>query len=35
MAYRCKETFDSSIKKTVEWYLNNDHWWRKLLVDKT
>ncbi|ELP5903000.1 dTDP-glucose 4,6-dehydratase [Vibrio vulnificus] len=26
-----KETFDSGIRKTVEWYLNNQHWWQRVL----
>lgn len=25
------ETFESGIRKTVQWYLDNHHWWRKLL----
>ncbi|MGL0926853.1 dTDP-D-glucose 4,6-dehydratase [Vibrio vulnificus] len=26
-----EETFDSGIRKTVEWYLNNQHWWQRVL----
>jgi dTDP-glucose 4,6-dehydratase len=26
-----KETFESGIKKTVEWYLNNKNWWERVL----
>lgn len=26
-----KETFDSGIRKTVEWYLNNQQWWQHVL----
>jgi dTDP-glucose 4,6-dehydratase len=26
-----KETFDSGIRKTIEWYLNNESWWRDIL----
>lgn len=25
-----KESFQSGIKKTIEWYLNNETWWRKI-----
>ena len=25
-----KETFNSGIRKTVQWYLNNENWWRKI-----
>ena len=25
-----KETFDSGIQKTIEWYLINENWWRKI-----
>ena len=25
-----KESFQSGIKKTIEWYLNNEKWWRKI-----
>ena len=24
------ETFESGIKKTIDWYLNNEEWWRKI-----
>ena len=24
------ECFDSGIKKTVKWYLDNENWWRKI-----
>jgi dTDP-glucose 4,6-dehydratase len=26
-----EESFDSGIRKTVEWYLNNESWWARLL----
>jgi len=29
-----KETFESGIRKTIEWYLDNEDWWRKI-QDKT
>ena len=28
------ETFNSGLKKTVEWYVNNTKWWEEIL-DKT
>lgn len=29
-----EETFDSGLRKTVEWFLGNRAWWQALLVDK-
>lgn len=29
-----EETFDSGLRKTVEWFLGNRAWWQVLLVDK-
>lgn len=29
-----RETFESGIRKTVEWYLANEAWWRPLVADK-
>ncbi|HAS8371339.1 TPA: dTDP-glucose 4,6-dehydratase [Vibrio vulnificus] len=26
-----EETFDSGIRKTVEWYLNNQQWWQRVI----
>lgn len=26
-----EETFESGIRKTVEWYLNNENWWQQVL----
>ena len=26
-----QETFESGIRKTVEWYLNNEGWWKAVL----
>ena len=26
-----KESFESGIKKTVYWYINNNQWWRKII----
>ncbi len=25
------ETFETGLRKTVEWYLNNEHWWRSVM----
>lgn len=25
------ETFDTGLRKTVQWYLDNTHWWKKIL----
>lgn len=30
LGWRAKEHFDSGIRKTVEWYLANEAWWRPL-----
>jgi dTDP-glucose 4,6-dehydratase len=27
-----KESFDTGIRKTVEWYLNNETWWKRVLT---
>ena len=27
------ETFSSGIQKTVEWYINNESWWRKIQLN--
>lgn len=31
LGWKPKETFDSGIRKTVEWYLNNKLWWSRVL----
>lgn len=31
LGYKPSETFESGIKKTIEWYLDNEDWWRPLL----
>ena len=28
-----KETFESGIHKTVQWYLNHQQWWSRILDD--
>ena len=30
LGWRAQETFDSGIRRTVRWYLDNDWWWRPL-----
>ncbi len=27
-----EESFETGIRKTVEWYLNNEHWWKRVLT---
>lgn len=31
LGWKPKETFESGIRKTVEWYLNNETWWSRVL----
>ncbi|CAK3174981.1 dTDP-glucose 4,6-dehydratase 2 [Vibrio crassostreae] len=31
LGWRPEETFESGIRKTVEWYLNNKQWWMRVL----
>lgn len=31
LGWKALETFESGIRKTVEWYLNNEKWWRSVL----
>ena len=30
LKWQPRESFQSGIKKTIEWYLNNERWWRKI-----
>ncbi len=30
LGWRARETFDTGIEKTVQWYLDNEWWWRPL-----
>ena len=30
LKWKPRESFQSGIKKTIEWYLNNERWWRKI-----
>lgn len=32
LGYAPVESFETGIKKTIEWYLNNQNWWKKLTV---
>ncbi|WP_394228264.1 dTDP-glucose 4,6-dehydratase [Pseudoalteromonas spongiae] len=31
LGYRPQESFETGIRKTIEWYLDNDSWWRSLI----
>ncbi|MBF4438128.1 dTDP-glucose 4,6-dehydratase, partial [Vibrio anguillarum] len=31
LGWKPEETFESGIRKTVEWYLNNKQWWSRVL----
>ena len=31
LGWKPHETFETGIKKTVEWYLNNKKWWNNIL----
>ena len=30
LGWQPRETFDSGIKKTIDWYLKNEEWWRQI-----
>lgn len=32
LAYKPQESFETGIRKTVEWYLQNDAWWQPLMA---
>ncbi len=34
LGYRPAESFETGIRKTVQWYLRNDNWWKKLIKNK-
>ncbi len=34
LKWKPRESFSSGIKKTIEWYLNNENWWRKIQKKK-
>ncbi|HEX6065972.1 MAG TPA: dTDP-glucose 4,6-dehydratase [Longimicrobiales bacterium] len=31
LGWRPRESFESGLRKTVQWYLDNEHWWRRVL----
>ncbi len=31
MGYQPQETFETGIRKTVDWYLANEPWWRSVM----
>jgi len=31
LGYRPVETFESGIRKTLDWYLDNEAWWRSIM----
>ena len=33
LGWKPAETFESGLRKTVDWYLSNSKWWQKLLVE--
>ena len=34
LKWKSEETFESGIEKTIDWYLNNEWWWKPLIVNK-
>ncbi|MFC4991197.1 dTDP-glucose 4,6-dehydratase [Rubritalea tangerina] len=34
LGWKAEENFDSGIKATVQWYLENESWWRPILEEK-
>jgi len=34
LGWRPKISFEEGIRKTVEWYLKNEWWWKPLVDDK-
>lgn len=33
LSYAPRESFESGLARTIDWYLDNEHWWRPLLAD--
>lgn len=31
LGWRPQETFETGLRKTVQWYLDNEHWWSRIL----
>ena len=34
LGWKADETFDSGIRKTVQWYLDNEWWWKPIRLEK-
>lgn len=34
LSWKAQEDFGSGLRKTVQWYLDNEHWWRPLREEK-
>jgi dTDP-glucose 4,6-dehydratase len=34
LGWKAQESFDSGIERTIRWYLDNEAWWRPLVVEK-
>jgi dTDP-glucose 4,6-dehydratase len=34
LGWKAQENFDSGIERTIRWYLDNEAWWRPLVVEK-
>ena len=30
LGWRPQETFESGLRQTVQWYLDNERWWRRI-----
>jgi len=31
LGYKLQETFETGIRKTLDWYIDNEHWWRNIM----
>ncbi len=31
LGYKSEETFETGIRKTIEWYRDNESWWRSVV----
>jgi dTDP-glucose 4,6-dehydratase len=34
LGWTAQESFDSGIERTIRWYLDNEEWWRPLVIEK-
>ena len=34
LGYTPKESFDTGIRKTIDWYLTNEEWWKLVTKNK-